>query len=62
MHEYIHIYEYAVLMHTRREHQIPLKIVVSHHVVVGIELRTSGRTPSTLNHRTISPAQGFECL
>ena len=35
--------------HTRRWHWIPLQIVLSHHVVVGIELKTSGRTVSALN-------------
>jgi hypothetical protein len=32
-----HLYEYtvAVFRHTRRGHQIPLQMVVSHHVVAG---------------------------
>jgi hypothetical protein len=31
------VYEYtvAIFRHTRRGHQIPLKMVVSHHVVAG---------------------------
>uniref|UniRef100_A0ABK0KX42 Poly(A) binding protein interacting protein 2 n=1 Tax=Rattus norvegicus TaxID=10116 RepID=A0ABK0KX42_RAT len=33
----------AVFRHTKRGHQISLQMVVSHHVVSGIELRTSGR-------------------
>jgi hypothetical protein len=46
------VYDYtvAVFRHTRRGHQIPLQMVVSHHVVAGFELRTSGRGVSTLNH------------
>jgi hypothetical protein len=34
----IYLYEYivAVFRHTRRGHQIPLQVVVSHHVVAGI--------------------------
>jgi hypothetical protein len=31
-------------------------MVVSHHVVAGIELRTSGRAEDALNHWAISPA------
>jgi hypothetical protein len=42
--------EYTVFRHTRRGHQIPLQMVVSHHVVAGIELRTFGRADSALNH------------
>ena len=35
-------YTVAVFRHTRRRHQIPLQMVVSHHVwLLGIELRTS---------------------
>jgi hypothetical protein len=32
-----HVYKYtlAVFRHTRRGHQMPLQIVVSHHVVAG---------------------------
>jgi hypothetical protein len=34
---FISLYEYtvAVFRHTRRGHQIPLQMVVSHHVVAG---------------------------
>ena len=32
---YVCEYTVAVLRHTRREHQIPLQMVVSHHVVAG---------------------------
>jgi hypothetical protein len=44
------VYEYtvAVFRHTRRGHQIPLQMVVSHMWLLGIELRTSGRTVSVL--------------
>jgi hypothetical protein len=42
---YLYEYTVAVFRHTRRGHQIPLQMVVSHHAVVGIELRTSGREP-----------------
>jgi hypothetical protein len=37
------------LMHTRRGNQIPLQMVVSYHVLLEIELRTSGRTVSAPN-------------
>ena len=43
-------YTVAVLRHTRRGHQIPLHMVVSHHVLLGIELRTSGSADNALNH------------
>lgn len=35
---FIYVYEYtvAVFRHTRRGHQIPLRMVVSHHVGAGI--------------------------
>ena len=32
----IHKYTVAVFKHTRRGHQISLRLVVSHHVVAGI--------------------------
>jgi hypothetical protein len=32
---YIYEYPVAVFRHTRRGHQIPLQMVVSHHVVTG---------------------------
>jgi hypothetical protein len=54
---YVCDYTVAVFRHTRREHWIPLQMVVSHHVVARIELRTSGRTVSAPNRCTISPAQ-----
>ncbi|XP_076415666.1 putative Polycomb group protein ASXL2 isoform X1 [Peromyscus maniculatus bairdii] len=38
------------LKQARRGHQISLQMVVSHHVVAGIELRTPGRAVSALNH------------
>jgi len=46
----VYIYEYTVtvLRHARRGHQIPLQMAVNHHVVLGIELRTSGRAVSAL--------------
>ena len=34
---------------TRSGHQIPLQMAVSHHVL-GIELMTSGRAVTALNH------------
>jgi hypothetical protein len=43
-------YTVAVFRHTRRGHQMSLWMVVSHHVVAGIELRSFGRTVSVLNH------------
>ena len=43
-------YTVAVLRYSRRGHQISLRMVVSHHVVAGIELRTFGRADSALNH------------
>jgi len=44
----------------RRGHQIPLQMVVSHHVVLlGIELRPSGRAVSALNLWAISPSSCF---
>ena len=30
-----YVYEYIVFMHTRREYQIPLQMVVSYYVIVG---------------------------
>jgi predicted metal-dependent hydrolase len=36
----------ALFTHTRRGHQIPLQMVVSHHVVAG----TTGRAIDALNH------------
>jgi hypothetical protein len=44
------MYTIALFRHTRRGHQISLQIVVSHHVVAGIELKTSGRAIGALNH------------
>ena len=32
----IYKYTVAVFIHTRKEHQIPLQMVVRHHVVAGI--------------------------
>jgi hypothetical protein len=34
---FVYVYEYivAVFRHTRRGHQIPLQMVVNHHVVAG---------------------------
>ena len=45
-----------VCLRARRENQISLQVVVSQHVVLGIELKTSGRAASALNPSTISPA------
>jgi hypothetical protein len=33
---YVYQYTVTVFRHTRRGHQIPLQMVVSHHVVAGI--------------------------
>ena len=33
-------------LHARRVHQISLQMIVSHHVVAGIELRTLGKAAS----------------
>jgi len=43
-------YTVAVFRHTRRGHQISLQMVVSHHVVAGIELKISRRAVNSLNH------------
>jgi hypothetical protein len=40
----------AVFRHTRRGRLILLHMSVSYHVVMGFELRTSGRADSALNH------------
>jgi hypothetical protein len=42
-------YTVAVFRHTRRGHQISLQMVVSHHVVVGFELRTFGRAVGAIS-------------
>lgn len=39
-----------VHLHARRGHQVPLEMVVSHQVVAGIELRTSTRAVTALDH------------
>ena len=46
-------YTGAVFRQAKRGHQIPLQMVVSHHVA---ELRTSGRAVSPINCWVISPA------
>ena len=53
---YFYEYTVAVFRHIRREHQIPLEIVVSHHVVAENWTQTSRRASSALNHWAISPA------
>jgi hypothetical protein len=45
---YVYKYTIAVFRHTRRGHWVPLQMVVSHHVVGGIELSTSGRAVGAL--------------
>jgi hypothetical protein len=55
---YIYIYNVSTLLpfrHTRKGHQIPLKMVVSHHVLLGIEIKTFGRAVSALTCLAISP-------
>jgi hypothetical protein len=42
-------YTVAVFRHSRRGHQISLQMAVSHHVVVGFELRTFRGAVSALN-------------
>jgi hypothetical protein len=48
---FVYAYEYtvSVFRHTRRGHQSPLQVVVS-TMLLGIELRTSGRAVGALNH------------
>jgi hypothetical protein len=49
----IHKYTVAAFRHTRRGHQIPLQMVVSHHVVAGIwtqDLQKSSQCSEPLNH------------
>jgi hypothetical protein len=43
-------YTVAVLRYSRKRHQISLWMVVSHHMVVGFELRTFRRAVGALNH------------
>ena len=63
---FIFIYEciVAVFRHTRRRHQIPSQMVVSHHMVVGIGLGTSEEQPVLLtaepSHQP--PAQILICI
>jgi hypothetical protein len=54
----LYVYEYtvAVFRHTRRGHQIPLQMVVSHHVVAGNWTQDLWRAVSALNCWAISPA------
>jgi hypothetical protein len=47
-------YTVADFRQITRGHQISLRMVVSHHVVAGIEFRTFRRAVSALNHWTIS--------
>jgi hypothetical protein len=57
----IHKYTVAVFWHTRRGHQISLRMVVSHHVVSGIwtqDLQKSSLCSCPLSHLT-SPWDGF---
>ena len=55
-------YTVAVFRHTRRGCQIPLQMVVSHHVIAGFELRTFRRAVTALNRWAISPTQETEIL
>ena len=56
-----YLYVIAVFRHSRRGYRIPLYMVVSHTQCgcLGIELRTSGRADSILNHWAISQAPWF---
>ena len=49
-------YTAAVFRHTRRGHQIPLQMVVSHHVVAGIWTQDHRKISQCLNGWAISPA------
>ena len=51
---YVCEYTVAVFRHTRRGHQVPLKMVMNYHVVAG---NWTGRAVSALNGWAISPAQ-----
>jgi hypothetical protein len=53
---YVYKYTVVVFRHSRRWHPIPLQMVISHLLLHGVELRTSGRTVSAQNHWAISPA------
>ena len=53
---YYYTYTVAVFRHNRKERQISLWMVVSHHVVVGFELRTFKRAVSAFTHWAIWPA------
>ena len=50
-------YTVAVFRHSRREHQISLQIVVSHHVVAGIWTPYLWKSSWVLLHWAISPAR-----
>jgi hypothetical protein len=52
---YLYEYTVTVFRYSRRGHQIPLQMVVSHHVVAG-NWTSSGRAISAFNHWAISPA------
>ena len=58
----IHKYTVAVFRRTRRGSQISLQVVVSHHVVPGIELRISGRTVTDLNCWEIFPVRTWTLI
>jgi hypothetical protein len=45
----------AVFRHTRRGHQIPLRMVVNHHVVAGNWTQDLRRTVSALSCQCSSP-------
>ena len=53
---HMHTYTVAVFRHTRWGHRIPLQMVWVTMWLLGVELRTSGRAVSALNHWAISPA------
>jgi len=52
----------TILWHSQRGHENQLQMVVSHHVDLRIELRTSGRADSALGGWAISPALFFLLL
>jgi hypothetical protein len=53
---YVLVYTVAVFRHTRRGHQIPLQMVVSHHVVAGNWTQDLWKSSSALNHWANFPA------
>jgi len=57
-----YVCEYTVFRHTRRGHQNPLQMVVSHHVVAGNWTQDSGCLVNALSHWAISIALERICF